>query len=359
MAVNTLTEIYAQDVIDTAIVDESIRKSAVWDSGLVSIDPELSAMVAMGGGRKINRIGWNDLADPLLTGNAAQATTHNPGYPDDSGTDLIPNSNSTYMYDAVKTITAHSMGERDIIKACSYVEDPLSALKDRVSAYWARYFDMYATSILSGVLADNIASDSGDMLYGDGTEAIDEYSILNGFATLGDAAEVGTGVIICHSKVAFALRKLQLIDDIPSATNPAVTFAYFQGVRVLVSDNVPVMSGTCVSILAQPGVIDFGSSANNIVPSELYRDPLIGVGGGESQLITRQQFAMHPAGCSWEDDTVTGSVASGSIPGLDTTTKLWPCPADMALAANWERKLARKKLKIAYIWTSETGTGIA
>ena len=357
MAVNTLTELYAQDQTDRALIDESIRKSAVWNSGLVTIDPKLSEMVAAGEGRKINRVGWQDIADPLITGNDAQATTHNPGYPDDSSTLLIPNASSTYMYDAVKTVTAHSLGQREIIKACSFVDDPLMALNGMITGYWARFFDMYATLILSGVLADNIANDSSDMLYGDGTTAIDENAILDGFATLGDAAELGTGVMICHSKVAFVLRKAQLIDSIPSAENPAVNFEYFQGVRMIVSDQVPAKSNKAVTILAQPGVIEFGSSDSNIVPSELYRDPRVGVGGGEEQLITRQQFAMHPMGMSWEDDTVTGAVASGSIPGLGST-KLWPAATDMQVAANWDRVLARKKIKVAFIWTSEVAGGI-
>ena len=67
---------------------------------------------------------------------------------------------------------------------------------------------------------------------------------------------------------------------------------------------------------------------------------------------------MHVGGYTWEDDTVTGSVASGAIPGLDSTTKLWPCPADVALAANWNRVIARKKIKLAFVHTSEVGLGI-
>lgn len=362
MGVDTLDTIYAQDTMDRALLDESIRKSAVWNSGLVAIDPKLTELVAVGEGRKISRIGYVDTADPLLTGNAAQATTHNPGYPDDSNTLLIPNSNAQYSYDAVKTYAAHSLGQKEIVKTCSYLPDPVSALNGRESFYWARYFDMYATSILVGLLLDNIANDSGDMLYGDGTAPVDENVILDGFATLGDAAELGTGVMIVHSKVAFVLRKAQLIDSIPSAQNPAVNFEYFQGVRMLVSDQVPVMNNgsnnTCVSILATGPILEFGQSDANIIPSETWRDPRVAVGGGEEQLITRQHFSMHATGFSWLDDTVTGSVASGTIAGLDSGTKLWPCPADLQLAANWDRVIARKKIKLAYVWTSELGGGI-
>lgn len=358
MGFNTLTEIYAKDKVDRAVIDESIRKSVVWDSGLVAIDPKLNELVAVAEGRKIERIGWVDLADPLLTGNAVQATTHNPGYPDDSNTDIIPNANNQYSYTAVRCMANYSMGQKEIVKALGYVTDPVGELGGRTSNYWSRYFDMYGTSMLVGVFEDNLANDAGDMIYGDGTTAIDEMAILNGFKTFGDSANMGTGVMICHSNVAFALRTAQLIDTIPSAINPAVNFEYFQGIRMLVSDNVPVKSGTCITILADASAIEFGASTNNIIPSEVWRNPLAGVGGGEEQLITRQNFAMHVMGYSWLDDTVTGAVASGSIPGLDTTTELWPCPADLQLAANWNRVIARKKVRLAFLWTSETGGGI-
>lgn len=362
MAVDTLTEIYAQDMVDYAVINESLRKSVLWNAGVIAVDPKLAKLVAAGEGRKISRVGWNDLPDPLLTGNATQATTHNPGYADDSATNIIPNANSNYMYDAVKCMTNHAMGQREIIKAVSFVEDPVGALNGRVSNYWARYFDMYATSMLVGVFNDNDDNDSNDMIIGDGTDPVDENILVDGFGTLGDAAEFGTGVMIVHSNTAKVLRKAQLIDTIPSAENSAVNFEYFQGVRMLVSDNVPVKNNgatdTCISILIQGSPIMFGNSDANIIPSEIWYDPRVGVGSGETQLFTRQDFSMHVEGFSWLDATVTGSVASGSIPGLTSTTKLWPCPADMQLAANWNRVLPRKAIKIAYVWTSETGSGI-
>jgi len=357
MAVDNITSIYAQDKTDHAVIDESIRKSAVWNSGLVYIDGKLNELVAAGEGRKISRVGWTDISDPLLTGNAAQSSTHNPGYPDDSNTDLIPNANTTYMYDAVRCMVNWSMAQKEIVKAVSFVEDPVGALNGRVSAFWSRYFDMYTTSMLKGVFEENNAG-AGDMVIGDGTAAADENIILDGFGTLGDAAEYGSGIMICHSNVAQTLRKAQLIDTIPSAQNPALFFEYFQGLRMLVSDQVPAKDGKAITILAKPGVISFGNSDNNIIPSEVWRNPLSGVGSGEEHLITRQNFSAHVDGYTWNDTTVSGSVASGSIPGLNSGDKLWPCPADMATAANWTRKLDRKKIQLAFVWTSETAGGI-
>jgi len=357
MAPSNLQNIYARDLLDQALIAESVRKSAMWNSGLIATDPTLAALLAAAEGRKISRVGYVDIPDPVEGGNAAQATTHNPGYMDDSDTLLIPNASSTYDYDAVKCLVAHALGQKEIIKTCSFLPDPVSALNGRVSNYWARFFDMYAIAMMYGMFVNNVASDSGDMIYGDGTSPVDENIIVEGWGTMGDAAEMGGGIFGCHSLVAKNLRKLQLIDTIPSADNPAVFFEYFQGARMIVSDQNPVYTNgtnnTCVSWLAMPGQIEFASSAMGIIPSETWRDPRVGVGAGEEMLITRQQFSMTPYGHSWLDATVTGSVASGSIPGLSSGTKLWPSIADQRLAANWNRVLDRKLVKVAFIHTSE------
>lgn len=353
MAVNDLTDIYAQDQLDEAMINETTYKSAFLNSGVIEEDGELASFVGMGKGRKITNVGWNDIADPLTTGNAAQATTHNPGYTDDSSTDLIPNSNSTYEYDTVKCIQAYGMGQNEIVKACSFVQDPVSALNGRVTNYWSRVLDMYATYMVKGIYADNVANDSGDMVNDVSSSAgISSEAIIDMMQTMGDAAEYGTGTLIMNSKVASVLRKAQLIDAIPSAENSAVMFEYFQGVRVIVSDQM-FDDTTCVTAYAKPGALVIGRSTQNIIPSETYRDPRTGVGSGEEILITRQQFAMGVKGYSWQDDTVSGSVASGAIGGSGGT-KLWPSIADQALAANWDRVVGRKNVKLAFLKTNET-----
>ncbi len=356
MATNTLQTIYARDQLDEAMLATAIRNSNVWNSGLVSVDPSLSKFVGDAEGRKITRVGYNDIPDPLLTGNATQSTTHNPGYTDDQTTDLIPNASSTYTYDTVKAVTAYGLGQKEIVKTCSFLPDPIAALNSRMTNYWSRYFDIWTIQMMKGIFLDNTDNDSGDMVAGDGTAAISDDLIIDAFGTLGDAAELGGNIIILHSLSMNVLRKAQLIDAIPSATNPAVAFEFFQGNRCIVSDNVPVYSNgsnsTAVSILAKPGSCSFGQSSTGIVPSETYRNPLSAVGGGEETLITRQQFAFETPGFSWADHTVSGSVASGNIGGSGGT-KLWPCPTDVALAANWNRVLGRKAVQISFLHTLE------
>lgn len=355
MAPNTLANIYAQDTVDQALLAEAIRNSNVWNSGLVSIDPKLSEFVGSAEGRKISRVGYKDQPDPLETGNAVQATTHNPGYTDDSDTLLIPNASSKFSYDVVKAVVAYGLGQKEIIKTCSMLPDPIAALGGRMTNYWSRFFDMWTVAMLKGIFLSNLGDDN-DMIIGDGTDPISDDLIIDTFATLGDAAENTGNIIILHSKSMNVLRKAQLIDSIPSATNPAVNFEYFQNNRCIVTDHVPLYtngtSPTAVTIICKPGSCAFGQSDNEIVPSELWRDPRSGVGGGEEMLITRQQFAFETYGFTWTDTTVTGSVAQAAIGGLGSTD-LWPAMVDQALAANWDRVLERKQVKICFLHTSE------
>lgn len=353
MASSNLTNIYAVDSFNEAMINETTYKSALLNSGILEEDGEVAQFIAQGHGRKVTNIGYNDIPDPVSGGNVAQGGTHNPGYTDDSGTDLVPNSASTYQYDMVKCIPAYALGQKEIVKTCSFLADPITALNGKMAGYWARFFDMYGVAQLNGIFADNVANDAGDMVAGDGTTAVDADLMIDTMQTMGDAAEYGMGTWIMNSKVVSALRKAQLIDSIPSAENAAVNFDYFQGVRVITSDQGQSSGGTAVSTFCMPGAMTLARSTQNIIPSETYRLPLQGVGAGEEMLITRQQFAMGTKGFSWLDAIVSGSVASGAIGGVGGT-ELWPSIADQAQVTNWNRVVDRKNVKLAFMHTSET-----
>ena len=155
--------------------------------------------------------------------------------------------------------------------------------------------------------------------------------------------------MIVHSKVAAQLRKQNLIDTIPSSDGKTV-FQFYQNLRLLVSDNVPIDATgafpVATTYILGNGVIGYGQNLGNIIPSELWRDPRIALGAGETQLITRQQFALHPWGFNWDDTVVSGSL---SVDG----DNLYPNLADQANALNWTRIVTdRKQVRIAAIYSN-------
>jgi len=73
------------------------------------------------------------------------------------------------------------------------------------------------------------------------------------------------------------------------------------------------------------------------VPSELYRAPASGDGGGQETLFSRQQMLIHPFGFQF----LIASIADES-----------PTIAELQAAAQWDRAFSRTRIPIAYLQTN-------
>ena len=62
-------------------------------------------------------------------------------------------------------------------------------------------------------------------------------------------------------------------------------------------------------------------------------DELAGNGAGVETLVERKQWIIHPEGYNWTESSVAGDS---------------PTTAEVALAANWERKFQRENIKLAF-----------
>ena len=116
----------------------------------------------------------------------------------------------------------------------------------------------------------------------------------------------------------------------------------YLGKRVIVDDGMPIVGGNGTTVAFKYLCILFGQGAFGYgagqakVPSEFKRDPERGNGGGFETLWSRKRWVIHPFGYSFTSTTITG-------PGLSPT---W---ADLKLATNWERKLGRKNVPLAFL----------
>ena len=123
-------------------------------------------------------------------------------------------------------------------------------------------------------------------------------------------------------------------------------FGRYQNMTVVIDDGLPVVGATgserYVSVIANPGAIGY---AERQPPGEegleYDREPARGNGGGAETLWSRRDFIVHPFGYSFTSDTITGN-------GTETrpASASW---ADLVLADNWERKLDRKQVPIAFV----------
>lgn len=226
--------------------------------------------------------------------------------------------------------------------------DPMKRIRARVDTWWNRQWQRRIIAAAVGLVAENIATDASDMTIdlsiADGVNAADQNlfgrtAFSSAVFTLGD--QFGAiGAIAVHSIVAKRMVDNNDIEFIPDSEGK-LTIPTYMGKRIIIDDNMPVVAGgtsgfVYTSILFGAGSFGYGEGTPR-VPTEVYRDPLAANGGGVEKFITRKTWILHPAGFKWLDATVTGQS---------------PTLANLKLAANWQRVVARKNVPLAFLKTN-------
>lgn len=304
---------------------DTMQTMAFYQTGVMRADADLAAKLA-GGGRTFNVPFWKDLDDT-----ESDTATDDP---DDratpgklsSGTDIARRQYRTRGWSAAH-LTQELAGS-----------DPMARISSRTGSYWGRQFDDVAIASVRGVFADNVANDSGDMVNDDSTDAVgapaagelfNAEGLMDAAQTLGDEKQA-LKLIVMHSVVHTRLAKNDLIDFRPDSEGK-VWHDYFEGFRVHVSDRTTTVAGTnrtrYHTYLFGADALGWAESPpHNAVAVE--QDEAAGGGAGVETLWTRRQFAIHPYGIKWTDNSVAGE---------------FPSNAELRLATNWDRVYAERK----------------
>lgn len=337
MALTDLADVIAasQQRFSETVVEESTKVSRFWMSGAVVGDPLLAGF-SSGPGKLFTIPVISDIPD----------TESNPG--DDTENAATPEALTGTRQDARKHFRNKPMKAADLAAALGDI-DPIGVAIDRFAAYWRREYESFLVATIRGILADNIANDSSDMVHVVATDAagaptagelFSADNVIDAEATAGDMAAEEFGIIVMHSVVFHNARKLNLIDDIPDARGE-VMFQRYHNKMVVVSDNMPAIAGsnriTYTTAILGRGTFGFEAGMPK-VPVEIDRAPLEGNGEGTETIVNRTHFILHPYGFSWQENTVSG----------DET----PTNADLILAANWDRTFARKNIRMAFLQTN-------
>ena len=349
---------FVRERFEQIMTEESVYKSALWNSGAIAIDTSLAAMVGSGDGRIFTKRFYRDLGEPAQseTGDGGSPEgvfdqTNGPEYPDDSNTPVTTYSLADAELSVTKSGPLASWDIQTIQRRFNFMTDPMGVVETMLSEYWAKYLDKHAVAIMTGLINQNIATDGSDSVLDIGnvanapdvTNTIQPDTIITAEDLIGDAANFNT--IVMHSRVYNNLRIQNLIDFIPSSDG-RVNFSLYQGKIVMVSDQVEVdRSGAnpvYTTYMMGEAVLAYGSSLAQgpneaIIGFERWRDPRMGRGAGLDQIISRAQYALHPMGYSWLDAAVTGSKSVGATP-------IYPNLVNMRDVTNWERKAASNKL---------------
>lgn len=337
MALVRLTDVIVPEVFYPYIVKMTKEKSALFNSGALVNDSNMSSFLS-GGGRTANVPFWKDLDN--TESNIAN---------DDPSSNITPEKMTAGKDIAVRQVRTEAWSSARLSGLLAG-DDPMMRIADRVSDYWTRQFQRILVATLHGVYLDNVANDSGDMVYDIGTDSADAATpaelisaeaILDAAQTMGDASD-DLQMIMMHSVVYNRLAKQNLIDFIPDSEG-RVRFPTYLGYRVIVDDGVKTITGTnrteYVTYLLGRNAICWNEAPTSPSPNiEVDRKPEQGNGFGVDILFSRRQFVMHPYGIAWQDSSVAGE---------------FPTNTELGTAANWNRVYAeRKQIPIAFLVTN-------
>jgi hypothetical protein len=317
----SLTDVIVPEVFQKYVTRMTAEKARIFQAGLAKADGALSSFLA-GGGQTVNLPMWTDLSgDPNISSddNSVVATPAKLG----ATSDVAVRHNRNKGWTSAD-LTSQLAGD-----------DPMNMVAQRVATYWANSFDKLMVSSLRGIIADNIANDSGDMVRDATGSTISADLIIDAASTMGDADD-RLAAIVMHSKTYARLAKLNLIDFIPDSDGK-VRFPSYLGYTVIRDDDC-YTNGTIVHtyLLARDAMA--WAEGTPKVPVEVDRHPAQANGGGVEELWSRREFGLHPYGFKF----LTAGMAGIS-----------PTNAELALATCWDRVATeRKQVGIAALITN-------
>jgi hypothetical protein len=297
------------------------------------VDPAFDALAA-GPGKIAEMPFWNDInPDRQPLSDVTALTTMKIGAAEDKA--RIQNDGQAWSVNSLAALLAG--------------DDPMAAIGSLVGSYWARQNQQILLASLAGIFGADSMATNLLTLAAEATAGVSAATKLSGTtfidacARLGDRADRLTAVSM-HSDTEAALRKLDLIDFIqPSAG--AAQIRVFQGRRVIIDDGCPRRAGTgtgnpyvYTTYLFGPGAFAMGNApltqpvegGFGTQGVELARSAL----GGDTMLINRRRFILHPRGVQF---------TSASVAGANPTNQ------ELETAANWTRVYEAKNVRIVAV----------
>ena len=329
------------DIIDVTIFRdlpqiEGPEKTRFFESGIITRNGLLDEL-ANAPGKSIELPYWNDL----------DGSTEVNYSSDDPASSATPQKITQGEQTARKSFVNQGWQAADLASELAMGGTAMEAVRARTDRYFARQWQRRLIAATNGVLADNVANYSGDMVIDVASESIAGQSATTRFNrdaftealyTAGDSAEIFTTIAV-HSVVMAQMVKNNDIDFIPDSDGMA-TIPTYMGKRVIVDDGLTVTAGTTDgfkynSVLFGPGAFGYGVGSP-ITPVAIDRNEEQGDGGGIETLWVRNTWLLHPFGFQ----------QTGTPAGVSFTQ------AELALAAQWDRVLPRKNVPMAYLVTN-------
>jgi hypothetical protein len=336
-----MATVQLSDIIDVQVFQDlpsvnSPEKTALYTSGIVTRSGLLDGL-ATAAGKTAELPFWNDI-DPTVAPN-------------------LSNDNPASIATAAKIAQGEQISRKAFLNkgmsatdlASEIASGPLAMdqIKARIDTYWTRQWQRRLTASSNGVLADNIANDSGDMVRSVAVEALADQTAATRFSrdnftdavyTMGDAASALRAMAV-HSSVMIQMVKQDDVIYIPDSQGQ-LTIPTYMGLRVIVDDGLTVTAGSTsgfkyTSVLFGEGAFGYGDGVP-LNPVEVEREAAQGNGSGIETLWTRKTYIIHPFGFQ---NTGTPEAVSFTL-------------AELALATTWDRVVVRKNVPLGFLVTN-------
>jgi hypothetical protein len=349
-----IADIVVPEVFTPYIQQLTEEKSRIVQSGMLSRNGAIDELLAGGGltfkipsfkdlDNDAERVG-NDSSAPFNTADAAvnaAGSGTSPERPPD------PKKIGTATEIAVRLQRNQSWSSMDIAATLAGA-DPMNAIAQRVANYWTRRLQVAYVATWNGVIADNVANDTGDYVndisgggFIDGVTNFSAEAFLDTLLTLGDSMNDLTTLMV-HSVVFNRMQKNNLIDFIPDARGE-VMIPTFLGHEVIVDDGVPRTASVYDTWIFGPGATQFGVGTPKVATA-VNRIEGGGNGSGQEVLYNRVEWSIHPTGHAFTGVTFPDGGPNNTGTAGD----------DLDEAASWDRRYTeRKQIKFARLVTRE------
>lgn len=334
MAKTQLADVFVPDIWEQYFIERTAELTQFNGSGIVGDDGDFGAR-ASADGSLVTMPFWVDLTGARqVMSDTDPFDTKKIGASQDFA--RIHNDGDAWSTTLLADLLAGSRG--------------MDAIIDLVGQYWARVDEAMLISSVKGVLAA-FDAEGGDPNYlkinietATGVVAantLNGETFIDAKQKMGDAKNKLTAICM-HSLTEADLMKQTLIDFIPDADGRE-TLPFFQGLRVIVDDDMPLRDGTTdgtnlvkTSVLFGLGAFGRGMAALTTPAEggfgtegvERTRVPL----NHDSVLINRRRYIMHPRGVKWTETSV--AEAGG------------PTDAELETASNWTRVFEAKNIRM-------------
>lgn len=339
MATTDLSAVKTGIAFTAKMMEAMTEANALFASGIAVTDSEITRMLS--GGSNIAHLD-----------HYSKINDQEPNYSSDNPAEIAAARALSSAKQIIRSASRNNVfSSMDLAASLTHLEDPSGAVAGQIGGVWSTDGNVRLSNGLRGIYADNVANDSGDMLYGIANDdalvggevpaeaTISGIAINNALQTLGDAKSQISAIGL-HSQQHTTLGNKGLLRDVHDPATGNVMYQTYNGLRVIVDDALPTTTGTnrttYTAVLYGAGSIGFGKG-NVKVPNAIQREELGGNGGGEELLISRVNDTLHPYGFSF----LSASVAGES-----------PTRAELATATNWDRVVDRKNVALAFLDTN-------